>query len=403
MLAVVTGAKISGDKIEGIWEVSTVYRVTPPPENPDLAGGVLAIDLKALADNWRFMAEKAEPATCAATVKADGYGLGLEPVVTTLWGAGCRTFFVALPHEGAALREILPEAVIYVLDGLLQGQAAYYGEHSLRPALASLDEIREWADYCQAQQARLPAAVHVDTGISRLGLSEAEVRSLAESSALLGAFRVTLVMSHLACGDEPGHEMNEIQRKRFEVLRAMLPDAPASLANSPGTFLGEGFTYDLVRPGIALYGGNPFASRPNPMKPVVSLYAPILQLRSLAKGETVGYGATWKAGRPSRIAILGVGYADGYLRSLSWPAHDGPAQVCIGGSYAPVVGRVSMDTICVDVTDVDEDFLQRGVRAEIMGAHITVDEVAKWAGTIAYEILTSLGMRYTRLYAPADS
>ena len=377
--------------------------MTPPPASPELAGGVLSIDLAALADNWRFMAEKAAPAQCAATVKADAYGLGLEPAARALWSAGCRTFFTALPHEGAALRAILPEAVIYILDGLLPGQAAFYGEHALRPALASLEEITEWAEYCKTAEARLPAAVHVDTGISRLGLSAADVRRLAASAGLLTSFRLTLVMSHLACGDEPGHEMNARQRARFDELRALLPDAPASLANSPGTFLGEGFTHGLVRPGIALYGGNPFSGRPNPMKPVVSLYAPILQVRNVEPGETVGYSATWTATRPTKLAILGLGYADGYLRSLSWPAHDGPAQVCIGGQYAPVVGRVSMDSITVDVTDVDADFAVRGMRAEVMGTHVTVDELAKWAGTIPYEILTSLGMRYTRLYSPAES
>ncbi len=377
--------------------------MTSPPERAALAGGVLHIDLKALADNWRFLGEKAAPATCAATVKADAYGLGLEPVARTLWNAGCRTYFVALPHEGAALRAILPEAVIYVLDGLFSGEAPFYGEHGLRPALAGPEEIAEWADYCGRCEARLPAAVHIDTGISRLGLSEGDVRRLAGSPDLLASFRMTLVMSHLACGDEPGNEMNERQRRRFDALRALLPDAPASLANSPGTFLGEGFTHDLVRPGVALYGGNPFSNRPNPMKPVVSLYAPILQVRHLQPGETVGYSATWKAARPTRLAILGVGYADGYLRALSWPAQDGPAQVVIGGQYAPVVGRVSMDSITVDVTDIDEDFARRGVRAELLGAHITVDELAKWAGTISYEILTSLGLRYTRLHAPAES
>ncbi len=379
------------------------HHLTPPPDDPALAGGVLAIDLKALADNWRTLAEMAAPAATAATVKADGYGLGLEPVAKTLWNAGCRTFFVALPHEGAALRAILPQAVIHVLDGLLPGQAPFYGEHSLRPALASLEEVAEWARYCHACGTRLPAAIHVDTGISRLGLSEDEVRRLATDGDLLGAFRITLVMSHLACGDEPGNEMNARQKERFDELRALLPEAPASLANSPGTFLGEGFTLDMVRPGIAIYGGNPFCGRPNPMRPVVSLYAPILQVRRLEPGDTVGYGATWRASRPSRIAILGLGYADGYMRSLSWPAHDGPAQVCIGGQYAPVVGRVSMDSICVDVTDVDEDFATRGLRAEVLGAHITVDELARWAGTISYEILTSLGRRYTRLYTPAET
>lgn len=371
------------------------------PREAELSGGILSIDLRALAENWKFLAEKAAPATCAATVKANGYGLGLAPVARTLWQAGCRTFFVALPHEGEQLRKLLPQAVIYVLDGLLPGQAVFYGEHSLRPALASLEEAREWAEYCRKTGARLPAAVHVDSGINRLGMPLEDVRALGASGNLLGAFRITLVMSHLACGDEPGNPMNERQKQRFDEMRALLPEAPASLANSPGTFLGSGFTYDMVRPGIGLYGGNPFSGRPNPMHPVVSLYAPILQVRRLREGETVGYGATWRAERESLIAVIGAGYADGLPRSLSWPASNGPAQVCVGGHYAPIVGRVSMDSICVDVTDCDADFVRRGARVEIFGAHLSIDEVARWAGTISYEILTSLGMRYTRLYSPA--
>ena len=381
--------------------MNTCDWMTCPPADASLAGGVLSIDLGALAANWRFMAERAAPAQCAAVIKADAYGLGMRPCARAFWQAGARTFFTALPHEGAALRAVLPEAIIYILNGLLPGSAPFYGEHGLRPALASLEEITEWATYCKTCETRLPAAVHIDTGISRLGLDEPQVRKLAASPELLSAFRMTLVMSHLACGDQPGHEMNARQRARFDELRALLPSAPASLANSPGSFMGEGFTHDLVRPGIALYGGNPFADRPNPMQTVASLYAPILQVRKVAQGETVGYSATWTAGRDSQIAILGLGYADGYLRSLSWPAHDGPAQVCIGGHYAPVVGRVSMDSICVDVTDIGEDFATRGMRAEVMGPHITVDEVARWAGTIPYELLTSLGMRYTRLYTPS--
>ena len=372
-----------------------------PPAEPELAGGILTIDLAALTDNWRYLKAQASDAECAAVVKADAYGLGMAPVARALWAAGCRTFFVALPHEGERLRRILREAVIYVLDGLLAGTARFYHEHGLRPVLSSLPEVREWAAFCREVEMRLPAALRVDTGMNRLGLTEEEVRQLAADRESLGACRIVLVMSHLACADEPGNPMNTRQRERFEALRALLPPATASLANSAGTLMGAAFHYSLVRPGIALYGGNPFTGRPNPMKPVVSLYAPVLQVRRLRKGESVGYGATWRAERPSRIAVLGLGYADGYLRALSWPARDGPAQVVIGGQYAPVVGRVSMDSICVDVTDVPEELAERGVRAEIIGPHLSVDELSKWAGTIPYEILTSLGHRYTRLYVPA--
>ncbi len=371
----------------------------PAPSDTELAGAILTVDLKLLQDNWKKLADECAPAECAATVKGDAYGLGIEPCVRALWAAGCRSFFVALPAEGESVRRVLDEATVYVLDGLFSGQAAYYEEHGLTPCLNSLQEIEEWAKHCSAQQRRLSAALHIDTGINRLGLSPADVEKLGETPALLAPFKLALILSHLACGDDPNAEMNAMQRKRFDALRALLPSAPASLANSPGSFLGAAFACDMIRPGVALYGGNPFAARPNPMSPVVRLYAPVLQVRDVAAGSSVGYGATWQAKRDSKIAVVGIGYRDGYLRSLSYPASDGPAQVMIGGHYCPVVGRVSMDMITVDITDVPPEFIRRGAMAEIMGDNVTVDELARWAGTIPYEILTGLGSRYTRLYS----
>ncbi len=374
----------------------------PPPETPELAGATLNVDLKVLQDNWRQLARETAPAMCAATIKGDAYGLGLEPVARALAAAGCGTFFVALPHEGAALRGVLPAADIFVLNGLMAKAAPYYGEHRLYPALVSLDEINEWADYCTVTGQRLACALHIDTGINRLGLSPSDVAQLAKAPRCFDAVGLRLVMSHLANGDEPGSELNRTQLDEFNRLRARLPDAPGSIANSPGCFLGSDFALDMVRPGIGLFGGNPFASRPNPMSPVVHLYAAILQVRDVAKGEAVGYGGSWRTGRPSRIAVLGVGYRDGYPRALSYPALDGPAHVMIGGHYAPVVGRVSMDMITVDVTDISPEFACRGINAEIMGDHVTVDDVARWAGSIPYEILTHLGSRYARLYSPFE-
>lgn len=376
---------------------------SPAPGAPELAGATLNIDLKVLQDNWRQLAAQCRPVMCAATIKGDAYGIGIEPAARALLAVGCATFFVALPHEGAVLRAIAPDSAIYVLNGLLPNSAAFYDEHGLMPVLSSLEEIDEWAGYCSGVRRRLPGAIHIDTGINRLGLSTADVEQLAATQQPLQAFDLQLVMSHLANGDEPGSEKNLMQLALFNRLRAMLPTAPASIANSPGSFLGGDFTLDMVRPGVGLYGGNPFATRPNPMAPVVHLYAPILQVRDVAQGETVGYGSSWQAGRPSRIAILGVGYRDGYPRALSYPAHDGPAHVMIGGHYAPVIGRVSMDMINVDVTDISTDFARRGINAEIMGDHVTVDDIARWADTIPYEILTHLGSRYARLYSPFDS
>ena len=253
-----------------------------------------------------------------------------------------------------------------------------------------------------ARGLRGKAALHLDTGLNRLGLSPAEVQQLGAERGLLEAIEITLVASHLACADEPSHAMNWRQREAFELMRASLPDAPASLANTPGALIGKEFVYDVVRPGIGLYGGNPYAQRPNPMRPVIHLYATLLQIREVKAGDSVGYGATWTADRDSRIAILAAGYGDGLPRTLSSPARGGPAHAYLGGQFTPIVGRVSMDLLATDVTDVSPALARRGARAELIGDHVTVDDMARWAGTIPYEILTSLGSRYSRLYSGAD-
>lgn len=375
---------------------------TAAPDTPSLAAGVLTVDLKLLRDNWRMLALEASPAQCAATLKADAYGVGLEPCARALHDAGCRTFFVALPGEGAALRTVLPDVDIFVLDGVFPGEAAFYHAHGLIPVLNSLEEIEEWSALCAKLEARLPAAIHVDTGIHRLGLGVRDVERLAANNGHLAGIDLRLVISHLACADNPGDPMNERQRLRFERLRALLPPAPASLANSPGAFLGRQFAYDMIRPGVALYGGNPFANRSNPMAPVVHLYGRILQVHDIAKNESVGYGATWRAERAGRIATIGIGYRDGYPRAVGTSSGDGP-QVMIAGKFAPLVGRVSMDLICIDVTDISPEFARRGGHVELIGDNITIDDVARWAGTIPYEILTRLGTRFTRLYSSGDS
>jgi alanine racemase len=369
----------------------------------ELVGGLLHIDLAALRANYRQLAKAVQPAACGACIKSNAYGLGVRPVAEALWSAGCRTFFAALPAEGIELRKILPDAVIYILDGLFPRLAEIYLVHGLRPALGSLDEVKEWAEFSRTREVKAKAALHLDTGLNRLGLSPGEVRHLAARRELLDAFEIALIVSHLACADEPAHEMNATQRQAFDLMRASLPEAPASLANSPGALIGQDFAYDLVRPGIGIYGGNPFSQRSNPMRPVVHLYAAILQVRDVKAGESVGYGATWTADRDSRIAIVAAGYGDGLPRSLSSPARGGPAHAFLGGQFAPIVGRISMDLLAIDVTDVPASFARRGVRAELIGDHVTVDDMARWAGTIPYEILTSLGSRYSRLYSGADA
>ena len=375
--------------------------MTATPE--DLAGAVLTIDLVALKHNWRLLSTRAGSAECGAAVKGNAYGLGIEPVARALWEAGCRTYFVARPKEGEELRRHLPEAIIYVLDGLFAGQAEFYAKLNLCPALISIEEAREWAGFGRVYGRKLPCAIHVDTGINRLGFSKPEFDALLDDAFLMEGLNVSLLMSHLGCADEPSHPLNARQREAFDAVRTKLPGIPASLANSSGIFLGEGYTHDLVRPGIALYGGNPITGSPNPMRAVAHLEGTVLQVRNVRVGETVGYGATWEASRPTRIAVLGAGYKDGVPRALSSKQMDGPAQVFINGKRCPVIGRISMDMMGADITDLMPHSVVRGTRAEILGPNILIDEAAAWAGTISYELLTRLGSRYARLYSGLES
>jgi alanine racemase len=381
---------------------AAIDRMREPGADPGavsaLARGLLTVDLAGIKANWRWLAAVAKGAECAGVVKADAYGLGLEPVVAALWDAGCRTFCVATLVEGARLKAVLPNATVYVLDGLMPGTAAVYPERGLRPVLGSLAEIAEWAAYSRAVGSRLPAAVHIDTGMNRLGMPAAEVHVLAADPAPLADFNVSLVMSHLACGDTPGSPLNGRQKAAFDALRAMLPGAPASLSNSAGTLLGADYRYDLVRPGIALYGGRAIEGRPNPAAKVVRVEARILQIREAPAGGVVGYGATYTLARPSRIATIAAGYADGFLRSISGPIGRPPPPAYIGGYPAPIVGRVSMDLVTLDVTDVPPALAQRGAWAELIGRHVQIDDLADSSGTIGYEVLTRLGPRFQRIY-----
>lgn len=375
--------------------------MTPTPE--DLAGAVLTIDLVALKENWKTLRARSGAAECGAAVKGNAYGLGIAPVARALWDAGCRSYFVARPKEGEELRALLPEATIYVLDGLFAGQAEFYAKLDLCPALISIEEAREWAGFGRVYGRKLPCALHVDTGINRLGFSLAEFEALLADGFTMDGLNVCLLMSHLACADDAPHPMNARQAEAFRSVRARLPGVPASLANSSGIFLGDGFTHDLVRPGIALYGGNPTPGATNPMQAVALLAGTVMQLRDVAPGETVGYSATWTAPRQSRVAVLGAGYKDGIPRALSSRASDGPARVFISGRRCAVIGRVSMDMMAIDVTDLPPSSVTRGTRAELIGSNILIDEAAAWAGTISYELLTRLGSRYARLYTGLES
>ena len=359
-----------------------------------IAGARLTIDLGALAANYSDLARRAAGAECAAVVKANAYGTGLEQAAGALSEAGCKTFFVATLDEALRLRSALADPVIYVLDGLLPGQERELAAHDLRPVLGSLAEIEDWAAFCKEREQQLSAAIHIDTGMNRLGLNADEVPVLAKRPQLLKAMTPALVMSHLACADDPQDHKNEDQREAFETLRARLPAAPASLANSAGIFLGPAYHHDLVRPGIALYGGEAVNGVPNPMRSVVTIEAQIAQIRNVSAGQSIGYGAAYRCKAASRIATLPIGYADGIFRCLGEAA----THVCVGGHPAPFVGRVSIDLITIDVTAVPDHVAHRGAWVELVGRHNSVDDLARHAGTIGYEILTSLGNRYARVY-----
>lgn len=383
--------------------LSSPLTARPRAPIPLSARAILTVDLAALRANWARLNQASGRAECAGVIKADAYGLGLAPIAKALTSEGCKTFFVATVDEGRAVREVQPGATIYVLDGLLPGAEAYYAGFDLRPVLASLAEVRDWAAYCRARGRRMAAAVHIDTGLNRLGMPEAELDQLAASPDLLAAFENTLVVSHLACADHPDDPMNERQRLRFEQLRAKLPPAPASLANSGGTFLGAPYHFDLVRPGIALYGGRAHEGKPNPMQTVVRLAAKILQVREVGPGASIGYGATYKVQQPSRIATVAVGYADGFLRALSVSTGEAGPIGYIGDYPVPIVGRVSMDFITADVTNVPPELARRGAWVEVMGPRVTVDDLTDRAGTIGYELLSRLGQRVYRVYEGAGS
>ncbi|HEY4996093.1 MAG TPA: alanine racemase [Aestuariivirga sp.] len=355
--------------------------------NEQHVSGRLTVDLTALAKNYKTLAALAPKAETGAAVKGEAYGLGLKPCITALWKAGCRSFFVARPREGADVRRILPKAKIYVLDGFYAGAASYYLKHKLIPALISADEACEWA----AKAKGAPCAIHVDSGINRVSFPIDELKAILSEKLKL---RIVLLMSHLASSEEPANRFNQTQRQRFAEARASLPNVPASLANSSGCFLGKDFTLDLTRPGVALYGGNPLPGHPNPMLPVATLEARVLQVRDVPMGEAVGYNSTWRATRPSKVALLGAGYRDGIPRRMS-SVFEGKASVWLGGARCPIVGRVSMDMTAVDVTEVQ---VKRGDFAEFFGHHISLDEAATSAGTISWELLTHLGSRYAYKY-----
>ena len=360
----------------------------------DISPAVLEIDLAAVVANWRLLSAQHPSGPVAGVVKADAYGLGARKIAPALQDAGCRHFFTARLEEALTLRPLLPGAMLAVLDDLIVGTERIYREHGIVPVLGSLEEIACWRAESHRTGASLEAILHIDTGMARLGLMEKEVLALATEPSLLEGIAVRYVMTHLVSAEQPDDPLNERQRQRFAFLAARLPPAPRSLANSSGIFLGPRFASDLARPGAALYGVNPTPGRPNPMHPVVRLRARVLAVRELEAGASVGYNATWHAGRPSRIATLGLGYADGWLRSLS---NRGAAY--FDGHRLALVGRVSMDLTTYDATDQAQ--LAPGAWLELIGPAQPLSALAEAAGTNEYEILTSLGQRYHRVWLGA--
>ncbi len=344
--------------------------------------GVLTIDLDAIVANWRKLEKTAVPAECAGVVKANAYGCGTEPVARALAAAGCKTLFVATLDEAAAVRAAVPSATIYTLDGFFMNSGEAYAKIDCRPVIGDLNELAEWDVFCRRTGWSGGAAIHIDTGMNRLGLTLAEAQGIIPRINA-GDHGITLVMSHLVSAEQLNSPINAKQLTTFREIASLFSGVPASLSNSSGA---------------ALYGVNPTPEADNPMQPVVGLKARIVQFRNIERGETVGYGGTWTARRPTRLAIVSAGYADGYFRAAS--ANDGTrgAEVIVAGKRCPVAGRISMDLMAVDVTDLPANAARRGHMVTLLGEGITVDELAHHFGSIGYEVLTSLGSRYARVY-----
>ncbi len=363
----------------------------------------LIIDLSALVDNWRMMDRLSGKARASAVVKANAYGLGLVEVGTALYRAGCRDFFVAQAREGARLRMVAPDARIFVLSGVWPGAEDLFFSHDLVPILASDEQLAFWMALA-AEGVDHPCGLQVDTGMTRLGLPVEDALLLADDPSRPTAFSPVLVMSHPACGDDPANAMNRQQLARFRQVVCAYDGIEASLCNSALVHLGADYHFDLTRPGIALYGGGAVHATANPMQTVVTAEARIVQIRMAKAGDPVSYGAAHRCVRDSRLAIAGAGYADGWMRSLSGsgvPLRQtgvAGAMGAFGQFRVPLVGRVTMDMVTFDITDIPENAIKTGDYIELFGSSISVDDAAKSAGTISWELLTSLGNRCSRLY-----
>lgn len=366
--------------------------------NEGRAGALLTVDIGAVVRNWQLLNSKLSGARCAAVVKADAYGLGAGRIASALSWAGCKDFFVAHIDEGVSLRSSLATQRIFVLHGPFPGTEKVFLEHDLIPVLNAPWQLEVWRRLAAKEGRNLPVVLHLDTGMTRLGFTPAETDALLADAAAFTGLDIQLVMSHLACGDELNNRMNAEQHLLFSEMvsrfrATVAPQLPCSLAASSGIFLGARYHGDMVRPGIALYGGAPQEGVPNPMEPVIRLQGKILRLQEVEKGQTVGYGASYRAPVKGRVATVGVGYADGYLRSLSGKAH-----AYFKGQRVPLIGRVSMDLLTFDVSHLPENAVKPGDYLDLIGKDNPIDTIARQAGTISYEVLTALGHRYYRHY-----
>jgi alanine racemase len=361
------------------------------------ATGVLTIDLNALTANWKKLDSAGVPAECAAVVKADAYGCGLTPVTKALSKVGCKTFFVATLDEAKAAREAAPNSTIYVLNGFFSGTGDMFAQLDCRPVIGDPNELAEW-DFFRLQSGwRGDCAIHIDTGMNRLGFTMAEAQSLLPRIRR-GEHGISLVMSHLISAELLGETSNGRQVGMFREIASEFIGVPASLANSSGIFLGPQFHFDMMRPGAALYGVNPTPEADTPMLAVVDLKVRVAQIRKVEEGETVGYGGIWTARRPTKLAIVTAGYADGYFRAAGGSDGSRSGEVMVAGQRCPIAGRISMDLMAIDITDLPPNTVKRGGMVTLIGEGITVDELAHHFGTIGYEVLTSLGRRYARIY-----
>ena len=353
----------------------------------------LVIDLKALRENYQKIAEFVHPATVSAVVKANAYGLGVQKVAEQLFSIGCKSFFVANLEEAIELRKILPNSEIHILNGLYKGWGELLLEYNLKPVLNNFEQMDLWLKMAKLVDKPLPADIHVDTGMSRLGFLYEEIDELATKLTNNKLIKTDIILSHLACSSDPKHPANAAQFIKFNKLTNMFNPKRFSLSASSGIFLGKSYHFDLVRPGVAIYGGNPTPNLPNPMKQVIQLQGSIVQTSRISKGQTVGYGATFKANAPKDVATISIGYSHGVMRSLS-----NTGRVWIKGFEAPILGRISMDLITVDISKIPSELTSIGTCVNLFGANQTVDQVAKEAGTIDYEVLTGLGQTFNREY-----